>query len=93
MTNRITRKYYVSGVVQGVGYRYFAQRVARELKIVGWARNLEDGRVEVLAAGSSHGLNDFEAELRVGPPRAEVRHMAIETEVLNTTKLTGFQIR
>ena len=49
MPSHLARKFYISGQVQGVGYRYFAQRAARELGLRGWARNLDDGRVEVLS--------------------------------------------
>ena len=58
----------------------------------GWARNLDDGRVEVLALGTPHQLEDFEAELRVGPPRAMVRHLTVE-ETAEVARVEGFHIR
>ena len=45
------RRWFVRGRVQGVGYRYFAQHAASSLGLAGYARNLDDGRVEVYAAG------------------------------------------
>jgi acylphosphatase len=86
------RKYVISGRVQGVGYRYFALRVARELKLHGWVRNLPDGRVEALAAGPATRLKRFDGELRIGPPRAEVRSVEVE-EAAADGKLEGFHIR
>jgi len=91
MKASLVRRYYVSGEVQGVGYRYFAQKTARDLGVRGWARNLDDGRVEVLAIGTEHQLEDFEGELRVGPPRAEVRHLQMEESV--EVRVEGFHIR
>lgn len=87
----MARRYYVSGQVQGVGYRMFAQRAARDLGIRGWARNLADGRVEVLAMGGGHQLEDFEGELRVGPPHADVRGVAVEE--IAPLQVEGFHIR
>ena len=88
----LARKFYISGRVQGVGYRYFAQRVARDLGVRGWARNLEDGRVEVLGLGTLHQLDELEGELRVGPPHAEVRGVTVE-DAGAPARLTGFFIR
>jgi acylphosphatase len=88
----VTRRYYVSGQVQGVGYRFFAQRVARELRVCGWARNLGDGRVEVLGIGTPRQLADFEGELRVGPPAADVRGLTVE-DAAPAGVVTGFTIR
>ncbi len=85
-------RYVVSGKVQGVGYRYFTLRVARELKINGWVRNLPDGSVEAIASGPAARLKRFDAELRIGPPRAEVTTVVIE-EVVADGKLEGFHIR
>lgn len=85
--------FYIQGHVQGVGYRYFAQRVARDLGVRGWARNLDDGRVEVYAMGTTHQLQDFEGELRVGPPHAEVKGVKSEEAGPPDIKIAGFHIR
>jgi acylphosphatase len=66
------RRYFVSGTVQGVGYRYFAQRAAQRLGLVGFVRNLGDGRVEVLASGSAKSLGSLRAELERGPRGSNV---------------------
>lgn len=93
MGTRVARRYHVSGRVQGVGFRYFAQRVAIDLGVHGWARNLEDGRVEVFAVGIAGKLENFEGELRVGPPRAEVRGVVVEEVAVEGTRAGGFFIR
>lgn len=93
MGGRIAKKFYVAGRVQGVGFRNFAQSAARELGVRGWARNLEDGRVEVLAIGTGRQLEKLEGELRVGPPRAEVRHLEAEDPEVADVKMEGFHIR
>lgn len=88
---RIARQYTVSGRVQGVGYRRFAQKAAVELGIDGWVRNLEDGSVEVLAIGTQEQLEEMSGLLRRGPLWAEVRTIReIETGML---ELKGFRIR
>jgi acylphosphatase len=87
-----TRKYLVEGKVQGVGYRNFALRAARDLQLKGWVRNLPDGRVEALAAGPLARLNRFIAELRIGPPCAEVTNVDV-ADVTAGDKLEGFHIR
>jgi acylphosphatase len=62
-----TRRYFVSGIVQGVGFRFFVQREANRLGIGGYARNLYDGRVEVLAVGSPTQLDAMKSALERGP--------------------------
>ena len=65
-------RYVVNGRVQGVGYRYFVLREAEALGITGFARNLPDGRVEVIAEGPDDALGRFEGRLRAGPAFATV---------------------
>ena len=65
----------VSGWVQGVGFRYFVLRAAHEAGLVGWVRNLDDGRVEVWAEGVPSQLDLLAEAVRRGPPRAEVKTM------------------
>ena len=88
----ICRRFSVQGKVQGVGYRNFAARAARELKLSGWVRNLPDGNVEALVQGTAARLNRLAAELYIGPPRAEVRHVNVEDVALGD-KIEGFHIR
>lgn len=68
----VCRKYYVSGMVQGVFFRASTQRKARSLGITGHAINLDDGRVEVLACGDEQALSELERWLHQGPPGASV---------------------
>ncbi len=71
------RRFVVSGRVQGVGYRAFAARVARSLRLSGGALNLEDGRVEVRAEGPVHALDRLEAALAEGPRLSRVDGVAV----------------
>lgn len=70
----------VSGRVQGVAYRYFAQRWAGALSLSGWVRNLPDGRVEVLAEGEKEVLEVFTERLREGPRMAVVDDLELSWE-------------
>lgn len=62
----------ISGEVQGVGFRIFAQRHALDLGLSGYAENLSDGRMEVVAEGEMSELEQLLHFLRRGPPHAEV---------------------
>lgn len=65
-------------MVQGVGYRYFAQRAAQRLGVAGYVRNLGDGRVEVYAIGDAGPLAQLRAELERGPRAAQVARVTEE---------------
>jgi acylphosphatase len=66
------RRYFISGKVQGVGFRYWVVGRARLLGLTGWVRNCQDGRVEVLARGVPVGLDALGNELWQGPVSARV---------------------
>jgi acylphosphatase len=73
-----TRRFVVTGRVQGVGYRAFAARAARALHLTGGASNLDDGGVEVVARGPVHALDRLEAALSEGSRFARVERMDVE---------------
>ncbi len=65
----------ISGIVQGVGYRWWTTRTAKALGLHGWVRNLRDGRVEVLAHGAEAGIEALVKACAVGPSGAVVEHV------------------
>ena len=66
------RSYWITGRVQGVGYRFFAEAVARQLGLKGYVRNLADGRVEVYAIGDEQVLARLKEQLAIGPRAGRV---------------------
>jgi acylphosphatase len=89
---RLARRYVISGRVQGVGFRVFAQATASREGLHGWVRNLPDGRVEISAGGEAEALERFERHVRHGPPGAKVDHVdAIEEGVSGAD--AGFRMR
>jgi len=74
-TSRLTA--LVHGRVQGVGFRAFVRRQALDLDLDGYAENLPDGRVEVVAEGERRELEHFLVKLREGPPHAEVMDIQV----------------
>ena len=70
----------ISGMVQGVGFRYYAIAHARKLKVNGFVKNLDDGRVEVVAEGDSRMLEELEKLLRKGPYGSKVEDVKVLTE-------------
>jgi acylphosphatase len=82
----------VRGKVQGVWFRGWTRETARDLGLAGWARNLPDGAVEVLAQGTPEQLDRFEERLRQGPPLARVTAIDSRRAPVETV-LTGFSVR
>ena len=87
---RTAWRWLIHGRVQGVGFRYFAQRAALELGLTGYVRNLDNGGVEVYAAGPEEQLSRFAALLRRGPRLAEVR--AVEERTAEPSVYSSFEI-
>lgn len=86
------RRWRMDGRVQGVGFRYFARQVARELGLVGWVANAADGSVVVEAAGSPEALERLAGRLAEGPPAARVARLSEEWRG-PAPGWTGFEIR
>lgn len=88
---KIARKFLVSGGVQGVGFRFFAQRAAARHQVTGYVRNLADGRVEALAEGHPESVEAFRHELETGPAFATV-DVVEELNVEPTGSYSSFRI-
>jgi len=87
----IARKFYIRGMVQGVGFRYFAQRAAARHQIHGYVKNLDDGRVEAFAQGPEKRVEAFRDDLAAGPKFSQVQD--VEELVLEPNKtFSSFRI-
>ena len=83
---------FVSGRVQGVGFRYFVMRHAQAENLGGYVRNLDDGRVQFLLQGEAGAVARVIEKIRIGPAHARVSDLVVEdTEEVPPT--TGFVIR
>src|SRR6266705_3282751 len=72
---RVARKFLIRGEVQGVGYRFFAQRAAARHQVVGYIRNCADGTVEALVEGPANSVEAFKHDLATGPQWAVVNQV------------------
>lgn len=82
---------FISGAVQGVGYRQFVKNNARQLGLTGWVRNSEDGGVEAVFCGEKESIEKLIALCKKGPFLAEVKQVGFEWE--EPEKFKEFQIR
>jgi acylphosphatase len=88
----LAKRFHVSGNVQGVGFRFFAERVANRLGISGYVKNLLDGGVEVYAIGTDVQLNALKGELQRGPRMAIVDQVVESDAELQIEFSNGFSI-
>ncbi|HSZ64188.1 MAG TPA: acylphosphatase [Terriglobales bacterium] len=86
------RRFLVYGRVHGVGFRWFVEREAHILQIVGWVRNNPDGTVEVMAMGTRDQLAGLRSRLQEGPRAARVDRVE-DFEAEPVAGLTSFQVR
>lgn len=82
----------IDGFVQGVGYRWSAQRQARALGLTGWVRNRHDGTVEAVADGDDERVGAFIRWCHDGPPGAQVGRVAVEA-LTTDDRFADFSIR
>ena len=90
---RTSRRFLISGRVQGVGFRYFVQATAVRESLSGWVRNLDDGRVETAAAGAPDAMERFERAIRHGSPAARVDGVVMDDAFPMSDHPKGFHIR
>lgn len=85
------RRWIVHGRVQGVGFRWFVVRCARELGVTGWVRNEDDGAVQAYAIGSEEQLDRLAGFLHKGPLMSDVR--SVDQVEASVEKHRSFEIR
>tara|TARA_B100000678_G_scaffold284246_1_gene285564 strand:- start:657 stop:938 length:282 start_codon:yes stop_codon:yes gene_type:complete len=83
----------VEGRVQRVGYRDWAIKTANQMKITGWIRNLQDGRVEILAVGDDETIETFTQACHEGPRAASVTRVDVQTAEPASRMMKGFTKR
>jgi acylphosphatase len=88
----LAKRFHVSGNVQGVGFRFFAERVANRLGVNGYVKNLFDGGVEVYAIGNDAQLSALKTELQRGPRMASVDRVAESDAELLSEFSNGFSV-
>ena len=77
---KVSRRFVISGHVQGVGFRWFTQDTARLEGVTGWVRNLPDGSVEALIEGDSEAVTRVERAIRSGPRGARIEKVDVDDE-------------
>lgn len=82
----------ISGKVQGVGFRYFTQKQARTLNLVGWVRNTLDGGVLATVQGPKHAIETFMDYMWIGPPMSDVKSVT-KVEMPIIEEFTDFDLR
>jgi acylphosphatase len=88
---RIARRFWVSGRVQGVGFRYFVHDIAMREGVTGYVRNLPDRRVEALIEGDLQAVTRVERAIRSGPAGARIEH--VDVDVLTPSgAFTSFRV-
>ena len=86
-----TRRFVVTGRVQGVGFRWFVEREAALIGITGWVRNRENGTVEVMATGAREQLRSLRTRLQEGPRAARVEEVQESSAPFLDAKSFGIQ--
>jgi acylphosphatase len=87
---KIRDRVIISGIVQGVGYQFFTQKEAYQQGVMGWVRNLPDGRVEAVFEGSPEAVKAMVHWCHQGPQSAVVQQVVVEHEEPEGIK--GFEI-
>ena len=93
MTGPLTRRWVISGWVQGVGFRWWTRKAAERVGVAGWARNQQDGTVEVVARGSPEQLAEMDRVLRTGAATSRVTNVVTEDVPHEVVDSNSFQVK
>jgi acylphosphatase len=85
------RQIVITGLVQGIGYRWSMVEAARNFGVTGWVRNRRDGSVEACLCGDGEAVARLVAWARRGPPGASVEH--VHVELAEAQDFSGFELR
>ncbi len=88
----MTAKIWISGFVQGVGFRQFVKKEARKLRLTGYVKNLPDGRVEVLVQGSKQDIDTLIKHSEKGPFLSEVKNLTVDWLENSDSNLDSFEV-
>ena len=83
----------VTGIVQGVGFRFYVERMAEILNITGWVKNEWDGSVFVLAVGTEESVRDFIITLEKGPTFSRVDNVEVKIENVDFNDYPDFKVK
>ncbi|MTI89683.1 MAG: acylphosphatase [Balneolaceae bacterium] len=89
----MTKHVYISGRVQGVGFRYFTKKNARSIGIKGWVKNLPDGRVEAVFQGEEGAVERMLNKVRQGPKSSYVEFIDVEDKPDPLEGYSAFQVK
>lgn len=84
---------YISGFVQGVGFRQYIKYKSKKLNLRGWIKNLPDGRVEAVFDGNDENLNKIVEICKKGPFLSEVKKIDIDWNYKEGADIIGFEVR
>lgn len=87
-----TAHIFISGFVQGVGFRQFIKKSAEQVRVTGWVRNLPDNRVEAILQGSKEKIDEMIAVCENGPFLSEVKNVVVEWDDNSTETFKTFEI-
>lgn len=91
--DKVQKHVFLSGRVQGVGFRHFTRLEARRLNLDGWVRNLRDGRVEVWMEGTPENIERMMNRLQEGPRSSNVTDITVEEETTGDSEYRSFQVK
>lgn len=89
----ISKHLIISGRVQGVGFRYFTYKNAKELRLKGWVKNLQDGTVETVFTGDAENVYEMVEKLKEGPASARVENIENVDGSVDAESFNDFTIK